>query len=686
MPNEPKQVDTTEEIQIKKEPKEGFRSNNVNNEKNGSVKSDSVPSSPVDGRKCQKSPKLLSEGLCEEPKNNFGNKLWRMLFGNVIRSIDELYVHCEEEEDRSKCHDVVELLIRSRRDFNKLSNRLEEQSKFKLGQAMSWEIRKPTLHSPMNPGMSPGHANAAEEDKSRSFSPAQLDSTDQLTTSAVPQSEAPRQKPPSKLNPGAKPFSPVGVSGMQASAESKAQDQQQQLPPGLLPAPHAPTALSSTPSAMSNSGRTSAPTLVLPTRASSAGTAATAAALSSSTAHTTPPTQRSAEVHPRARAPIQPLLATKDDDWSDERLQREVQRASEQIWAEAEAWVEAEAVAEEQEWALLALGINSYLRDSDTLSDYEEDGITSAAAAIGLRSPLLSAHNSPKQFPVGMGLGLSVPGEAGAWEGNFVALSPEQRAIWEQTPPSRYGAGKTVGGSAALGRGHRSGSRSNLSTVGALAATGATPALTMALATPAITPVTSRHRADMGTAAGGTFFASISRSHSAGSGSPGSQVRAHSASSRSPSPTEAYLGSGTSAASGGRSLHDKLSSPDRRRTISPSEAQRRYEERHINAEINRDNTIAERVQKAHIASERRARLEQREAQRRARVLQALESKQKEVGERRSQFLRDIQVRANNETSKVQEVNFINALNSEAIAQRLEEVETRILAASVRRYS
>lgn len=149
VPNVPKQAEVTEEVPesaAKKDPKDTPKSvSSAVSDRTASAFSDSGPNSPADGRKGQKSPKLFTDFTSEEPKNNYGGKLWRMLFGNVVRSIDELYVHCEEQEDRSKCQEIVELLARSRSDFKKLSSRLEEQSKFQKGQAMSWEIRKPTL-------------------------------------------------------------------------------------------------------------------------------------------------------------------------------------------------------------------------------------------------------------------------------------------------------------------------------------------------------------------------------------------------------------------------------------------------------------------------------------------------------------------------------------------------------------
>jgi hypothetical protein len=244
----------------------------------------------------------------------------------------------------------------------------------------------------------------------------------------------------------------------------------------------------------------------------------------------------------------------------------------------------------------------------------------------------------------------------------------------------------------------RAASRSNLA---AAAVSAPAPPVTTAAAAPLSTPVAAGKTRKGPTAAsvvpsqaGISILTGPERSEDrvpepSSGGSPGSSRRAASAyeyRSPSESPTEDYFASGLSstAASGGRSLHDKLSSPDRKKSISPSEALRRYEERLSNAESNRDQSIAERVQKAQIASERVRAREQREALRKATVLTAIEAKQRNVEERRNQFLKSIQSRANNETTKVHEVNLTNALNSEIIAQRLEEVETRIMAASVRR--
>lgn len=86
-------------------------------------------------------------------KKNLSNRLWKILFSNVNRCIDELYDLCGEEEDKLKCVEAIELLERNSRDFNKLIERIEGQKKFEqLSQipghrssgGISWEVRKPT--------------------------------------------------------------------------------------------------------------------------------------------------------------------------------------------------------------------------------------------------------------------------------------------------------------------------------------------------------------------------------------------------------------------------------------------------------------------------------------------------------------------------------------------------------------
>ena len=140
--------------------------------------------------------------------------------------------------------------------------------------------------------------------------------------------------------------------------------------------------------------------------------------------------------------------------------------------------------------------------------------------------------------------------------------------------------------------------------------------------------------------------------------------------------------------SGGRSLHDKLSSPDRRKALSPSEAMRRHEARQIAAESNRDMEIEKKIEKASIASTRVKIRGEKEAQRKAQAEKALKDRLENAEKRHDAQLKKIRGTAANENTKVSEVMFINNLNGEVVAEelqrRLKEVEERTLAASQRR--
>ena len=53
-----------------------------------------------------------------------------------------------------------------------------------------------------------------------------------------------------------------------------------------------------------------------------------------------------------------------------------------------------------------------------------------------------------------------------------------------------------------------------------------------------------------------------------------------------------------------RHLHAKLSSPDRRRAMSPSEAKKKHEARQQSAETMRDKNVAEKRLRAMLVSDR----------------------------------------------------------------------------------
>lgn len=157
--------------------------------------------------------------------------------------------------------------------------------------------------------------------------------------------------------------------------------------------------------------------------------------------------------------------------------------------------------------------------------------------------------------------------------------------------------------------------------------------------------------------------------------------------SRPTSATREGGGTGSSAGtplSAGRSLHDKLSSPDRRRALSPSEAKRRHEARQSAAEILRESELALRIEKASIASARVKMVGEMKAAQRAEQEQALEDRMMNAEKRHGEHIRSIKGKAGNENNKVNEVKFLNTMNDAMVAEelqrRLSEVEARTLAA------
>jgi len=137
-----------------------------------------------------------------------------------------------------------------------------------------------------------------------------------------------------------------------------------------------------------------------------------------------------------------------------------------------------------------------------------------------------------------------------------------------------------------------------------------------------------------------------------------------------------------------RSLHDKLSSPCRRRSLTPVEAKLKAEARQLAAEAHRGGIVQERIEKAKLTWSRIKMRGEKEAQRLAQLEHALEEKLKEAEKRHEEYIKNIKGKAGNENAKVSEVMFINSLNSDMVAehlqQKFEEVEARVLAAAQRR--
>ena len=79
-------------------------------------------------------------------RSNFQNRLWKFLFSNINRAVDELYYLIEEEDSISKCREGINLFIKCQNDFEKLISRIEDQRIFvESGGStggVSWEVRK----------------------------------------------------------------------------------------------------------------------------------------------------------------------------------------------------------------------------------------------------------------------------------------------------------------------------------------------------------------------------------------------------------------------------------------------------------------------------------------------------------------------------------------------------------------
>merc|ERR1712146_658157 len=137
-------------------------------------------------------------------------------------------------------------------------------------------------------------------------------------------------------------------------------------------------------------------------------------------------------------------------------------------------------------------------------------------------------------------------------------------------------------------------------------------------------------------------------------------------------------------------LHDKLSSPDRKKKsqLSPEQMMQLQMAKHSAAETNRDQTIAERRMKAGIVSSRVKAVEEMKARKKKNAEKLLENRLEGAERRHEDHLNLIRDKAGNENKKVNEVMFINTLNEAALGEQLQrqlnEVEERIRACRERR--
>lgn len=134
------------------------------------------------------------------------------------------------------------------------------------------------------------------------------------------------------------------------------------------------------------------------------------------------------------------------------------------------------------------------------------------------------------------------------------------------------------------------------------------------------------------------------------------------------SPTQSY-----------RTLHDKLSSPERRKR-SPSETKRLQEERFFNAQLNRGKIDSERQRRFQLKAERLKDVNERNARKLALQEEMMWAKLGRADALHEAHLRWIVRKAGSENTKVDEVGFIKSLTKEnrkaSLNERLENVTAR----------
>lgn len=86
----------------------------------------------------------------EDQKAVFQRRLWRYLFKNVNRAVDELYNLCEDDSNLPRAKEAMALLQRCANDFEKLVDRIERQDEFARTptRGLGWEVRKTNLGKP----------------------------------------------------------------------------------------------------------------------------------------------------------------------------------------------------------------------------------------------------------------------------------------------------------------------------------------------------------------------------------------------------------------------------------------------------------------------------------------------------------------------------------------------------------
>lgn len=128
-----------------------------------------------------------------------------------------------------------------------------------------------------------------------------------------------------------------------------------------------------------------------------------------------------------------------------------------------------------------------------------------------------------------------------------------------------------------------------------------------------------------------------------------------------------------------RTLHDKLMSPDKKKK-SVVDLKKEAEEKHARATRIRNELESERVQRLQRTSEKLNRVNEFQAERNMKLREVMFARHQRSESRHEAFLAQVVRRANDESSKVNEVRFITSLNEEnkklMLRQKLHDSEVR----------
>lgn len=609
-------------------------------------------------------------------------RLWASIFSNVNRSIDQLYDLCEEENAQQRCQEAVDLMERSRVDFVKLIERIDEQEKFStdvasndgknVPRAMSWEVRKPTVGRRFSP-----HTTSPNSSRKNSFVNSPLAMKQTLEDEGIEYDLKNNTDPlPStgsllagrnneittKLRAAAPAFIPLPITLIKTNKNIVTNEsiseidkliktqQQSKSTNNLIDATNlVPVQVIIRPHSQSN----------LQAASSSMRPRSFSTSNLKSASSTFPSTSKQNLIKKNEKPVVKKI---NKDNW-DAETELEVTQESEKVWREAEAWIEAEAAVEEAAWEVLfgdhlvsnspksAESIknlkNQHLHNSNI--NYQSTSFSTAQSPSQSTQPLIlftspmksmsnqsSTFNSPIEKPSILSIAEKYNNSV---KSNIANIDGNNLKSLESQDINKFSENEVV---------------SNDSSISS----------TRMLELPEKSLVIQVQE------------------------EPSSPVSLSSPPSWSTPQSHNRSSSNSSSCGSVRSLHDKLSSPDRRRSVSPGEAKRRQEAKQLAAEYNRDRSLDERKQKALISWNRVKLHSEKEVQRLADAQQSLADRLNDAEKRHEDYIKLIKGKAGNENAKVSEVAFINSLNTEGIAQelqsKLEEIEARVLAAEMRR--